>query len=48
VDHAAFFGWLQPIFIEAHATEAEEIENRYRASAVLPVAAGDTARQATL
>lgn len=41
-------GWLRPIFVEADAAEAKEIEKRYGTSAVLPVAAGDTARPATL
>lgn len=41
-------GWLRPIFVEADAIEAKEIEKRYGTSAVLPVAAGDTARSAML
>lgn len=41
-------GWLRPIFVEADPAEAKEIESRYGRSSVLPVAAGDAARPATL
>jgi FkbM family methyltransferase len=42
------FGWLHPIFVEADATEAREIEKRCGSCTVLPVAAGETSRPATL
>jgi len=41
-------GWLQPLFVEADPAEAKEIEKQYGRSSVLPVAAGEAARPATL